>query len=155
MFFVAQKILFTYLLNLEVLVPTTNIATTIRPSILLIRALRLAIGVPVRFDESTQPFHPTLPLNDEIVFTMRERERKKMGFVSWRIAEVGSSGIGKWWEIWRERTSGSQGALTCTAWKTRKKMEMETEGQEGHFSFDDDDDAAVVFVVARTIVVKT
>ena len=86
-----------------------------------------------------------------------------MGFASWRIAEVGSSGIGKWWEIWRERTSGSQGSLACMAWKTRKKMEMETEGQEGHFSFDDDDDAAVVFVVVvvavffvvRTIVVKT
>ena len=34
-------------------------------------------------------------------------------------------------------------------------MEMETEGQEGHFAFDDDDDADVVFVVVRTIVVKT
>ena len=90
-----------------------------------------------------------------------------MGFASWRIVEVGSSGIGKWWEIWRERTSGSQGSLACTAWKTRKKMEMETEGQEGHFAFDDDDDAdvvfvvvvvvvvVVVFVVVRTIVVKT
>ena len=87
-----------------------------------------------------------------------------MGFASWRIAEVGSSGIGKWWEIWRERTSGSQGSLACTAWKTRKKMEME--GQEVHFAFDDDDDAnvvfvvvvvvvVVVFVVVRTIVVKT
>ena len=72
--------------------------------------------------------YPTLPLNDEIIFTARERERKKMGFASWRIAEVGSSGIGKWWEIWKERTSGSQGSLACTAWKTRKKMEMETEG---------------------------
>ena len=78
-----------------------------------------------------------------------------MGFASWRIAEVGLSGIGKWWEIWRERTSGSQGALACMAWKMRKKMEMETEGQEGHFAFDDDDDADVVFVVVRTIVVKT
>ena len=87
-----------------------------------------------------------------------------MGFASWRISEVGSSGIGKWWEIWRERTSRSQGSLACTAWKTRKKMEME--GQEGHFAFDDDDDAdvvfvvvvvvvVVVFVVVRTIVVKT
>ena len=86
-----------------------------------------------------------------------------MGFASWRIAEVGSSGIGKWWEIWRERTSGSQGSLACTAWKTRKKMEME--GQEGHFAFDDADaDADVVFVavvvvavivVVRTIVVET
>ena len=82
-----------------------------------------------------------------------------MGFASWRIAEVGSSGIGKWWEIWRERTSGSQGSLACTASKTRKKMEME--GQEGHFAFDDDDDDAdvvffvVVVVVVRTIVVKT
>ena len=88
-----------------------------------------------------------------------------MGFVSWRIAEVGSSGIGKWWEIWRERKSGSQGSLACTAWKTRKKMEMVTEGQEGHFAFDDADaDADVVFVavvvvavivVVRTIVVET
>ena len=92
-----------------------------------------------------------------------------MGFASWQNAEVGSSGIGKWWAIWRERTSGSQGSLTCTAWKTRKKMEMEmeTEGKKGHFSFDDDDDAdvvfvvvvvvvvVVVFVVVRTIVVKT
>ena len=87
-----------------------------------------------------------------------------MGFASWRIAEVGSSGIGKWWEIWRERTSGSRGSLACTAWKTRKKMEMETEGQEGHFAFDDDADAdadvvfavvVVVIVVVRTIVVET
>ena len=85
-----------------------------------------------------------------------------MGFASWRIGEVGSSGIGKWWEIWRERRSGSQGSLACTAWKTRKKMEMETEGQEGHFAFDDDADADVVFavvvvviVVVRTIVVET
>ncbi|KAF3956237.1 hypothetical protein CMV_018611 [Castanea mollissima] len=84
-----------------------------------------------------------------------------MGFESWRIAEVGSSGIGKWWEIWRERTSGSQGSLACTAWKTRKKMEMETEGQEGHFASDDDADAdadvvfVVVIVVVRTIVVET
>ena len=76
MFFIAQKILFTYLLNLEVLVPTTNIATTIRPSMLPIGAPRPAVGVPVRSDESTQPFHPTLPLNDEIVFTAREREKK-------------------------------------------------------------------------------
>ena len=51
--------LFTYLLNLEVLVPTTNIATTIRPSMLPIGAPRPAVGVPVRSDESTQPFHPT------------------------------------------------------------------------------------------------
>nr|POE95185.1 hypothetical protein CFP56_25301 [Quercus suber] len=85
MFFVAHKILFTYLLNLEVLVPTTNIATTIRPSMLPIGAPQPAVGVPVRSDESTQPFHPTLPLNDEIVFT---------------------------------------------AWKTTKKMEMETKGRE-------------------------
>ena len=161
MFLVAQKILFTYLLNLEVLVPTTNIATTIKPSMLPIGAPRSAVGVPVKSDESTELFHPTLPLNDEIVFTAREREKKKMGFVSWRIAEVGSSGIGKWWEIWRERTSGSQGSLACTVWKTRKKMEIEMEGQEGHFAFDDDDDDAdvvffvVVVVVVRTIVVKT
>ena len=65
MFFVAQKILFshcylfTYLLNLEVLVPTTNIATPIRPSMLPIGAPRPAVGVPVGSDESTQPFHPT------------------------------------------------------------------------------------------------
>ena len=59
MFFVAQKILFTYLLNLEVLVPTTNIATTIRPSMLPIGAPRTAVGVPVRSNESTQPFPPT------------------------------------------------------------------------------------------------
>ena len=87
-----------------------------------------------------------------------------MGFASWRIAEVGSSGIDKWWEIWRERTSGLQGSLACTAWKTRKKMERETEGQEGHFAFDDDADAdadvvfavvVVVIVVVRTIVVET
>ena len=84
-----------------------------------------------------------------------------MGFASWRIAEVGSSGIGKWWEIWRERKSGSQGSLACTAWKTRKKMEMVTEGQEGHFAFDDADVVFVavvvvaVIVVVRTIVVET
>ncbi|KAF3942841.1 hypothetical protein CMV_030537 [Castanea mollissima] len=99
------------------------------------------------------------------VFTAREREKKKKkktGFASWRIAEVGSSGVSKWWEIWRERTSGSQGSLACTAWKTRKKMEMEMEmeGQEGHFASDDDADvvvvaAAVVIVVVRTNVVET
>ena len=59
MFFIGQKILFTYLLNLKVLVPTTNIATTIRPSMLLIETPQPAVGVPVRSDESTQPFHPT------------------------------------------------------------------------------------------------
>ena len=59
MFFVAQKILFTYLLNLEVLVPTTNIATTIRPSMLLIGAPGTAVGVPIGSNESTQPFHLT------------------------------------------------------------------------------------------------
>ena len=72
MFFIAHKILFfhcylfTYLLNLEVLVPNTNIATTIRPSMLSIGAPRLAVGVPVGFDESTQPFHPT-PLEVPLV----------------------------------------------------------------------------------------
>ena len=93
MFFVAHKILFTYLLNLEVLVPTTNIATTIRPSMLPIGAPQPAVSVPVKSGESTQPFHPTLPLNDEIIFTARERE-KKDGFC--KLANCGGGFEWNW-----------------------------------------------------------